>query len=123
MLNYFDPAPAPAKGAPLSAEAQAELNARYAEQLAANVAKAEKIDLLADTLRKKWGLTAPIKKSKVTKWGWASYHFTLHKLDEMKSVCETNSQTDELDSVCEFPKKKLYSMLVFFPLCVFRVIV
>ena len=53
----------PAKGAPLSAEAQAELNARYAEQLAANVAKAEKIDLLADTLRKKWGLTAPIKKS------------------------------------------------------------
>ena len=50
MLNYFDPAPAPAKGAPLSAEAQAELNARYAEQLAVKVAKAEKIDLLADTL-------------------------------------------------------------------------
>ena len=41
MLNYFDPAPAPAKGAPLSAEAQAELNARYADQLAAKVAEAE----------------------------------------------------------------------------------
>ena len=42
MLNYFDPAPAPAKGAPLSAEAQAELNTRYADQLAAKVAEAEK---------------------------------------------------------------------------------
>ena len=52
MLNYFKPAPAPAKSAPLSAEAQAELDARYAEQLAVKVAKAEKIDLLADTLRK-----------------------------------------------------------------------
>jgi len=33
MLNYFNAVPAPAKGAPLSAEAQAELNARYTEQL------------------------------------------------------------------------------------------
>ena len=31
MLNYFKPAPAPAKGAPLPAEVQAELNARYTE--------------------------------------------------------------------------------------------
>ena len=37
MLRFFNPAPAPAKGAPLSAEAQAELNARFAEQLAAKV--------------------------------------------------------------------------------------
>ena len=43
MLNYFKPAPAPAKGAPLPAEVQAELNARYTEQLAAKVAEAEKI--------------------------------------------------------------------------------
>ena len=41
----------------------------------------------------------------VTKWGWASYHFTLPKPDEMKSVWESNSQTDEMGNVWEFPKK------------------
>ena len=45
MLNYFKPAPAPANGAPLPAEAQAELNARYAEQLAAKVAKRKLVKL------------------------------------------------------------------------------
>ena len=97
LLNDFNAVPAPAKGAPLSADNQAELDARHAEQLAVKVAKAEKIDLLADTLlvTNGGGLATTLHFSNLM--SWIQFVKPIFKL--MSWIQFVNSQKNKLSSM------------------------